>query len=65
MLQNTKNKKNNYKKMSEEYDYYLDFLLMGNKGVGKTSLLRRYVNLTYYDHSSLTGLDFVRKKNIN
>ncbi len=48
--------------MSEEYDYYLQFLLMGNKGVGKTSLLRRYINLIYhYD----TEDDYVRKKNIN
>ena len=48
--------------MSEEYDHYLSFLLMGNNHTGKTSLLRRYVNLTYYDHSLLTEDEFVRKK---
>ena len=48
--------------MSEEIDYYLKFLLMGNKGVGKTSLLRRYVEETYDDNYFFVPVDFVRKK---
>jgi len=48
--------------MSEEYDHYLRILLMGNNYIGKTSLLRRYVEETYDDNYFFVPVDFVRKK---
>ncbi len=51
--------------MSQGYDYYLRFLLMGNNYMGKSSLLRRYVEHIYDDSYFFFPEDFVRKKNIN
>ena len=65
MLQNTKNKKNNYKKMSEEYDYSFIVLLIGNNRVGKSSLLHKYMNIRRFNNSFHIYQEYVRKKNIN
>ncbi len=48
--------------MSQGYDYYLRFLLMGNYSVGKTSLLLRYVEDIYEANYYSFLEDFVRKK---
>ena len=51
--------------MSEEYDYSLKFLLIGNNRVGKSSLLNKYMNIRRFNNSFHLYQEFVRKKNIN
>ena len=51
--------------MSEEYDYSLKFLLIGNNRVGKSSLLNKYMNIRRFNNSFHIYQEFVRKKNIN
>lgn len=51
--------------MSKEYDYVFKIILLGESGVGKTSILNRYVKNTFNErYLSTIGLDFL-VKNIN
>ncbi len=46
-----------------QYDYYVKFMLIGDAGVGKTSLLNRYVNNRYSsEYKASIGFDFLIKK---
>jgi small GTP-binding protein len=43
----------------EEYDYVLKILLLGDSGVGKSSILLRFADDAFYDSQSATiGVDF-------
>jgi small GTP-binding protein len=43
----------------EEYDYVLKLLLLGDSGVGKSSILLRFADDKFVDHQSATiGVDF-------
>ena len=45
------------------YDYFFKVLLIGNKRVGKTSILNRYINDEYQEtFSDNVGSDFYIKK---
>jgi Ras-related protein Rab-1A len=45
--------------MNPEYDYLLKILLIGNWGVGKSSLLLRFADDIFSDNFMLTiGMDF-------
>ena len=48
----------------EKYEYYLRFLIVGNKYVGQKSLAGRYVEGEFGDDLFYPG-ESVRKKNIN
>ena len=50
--------------MSEEYDYSLIVLLIGNNHV-KSSLLHKYMNIRRFNNSFYIYQEYVRKKNIN
>ena len=42
-----------------EYDYLFKFLLLGNSGVGKTSLLCKFVDGTFsHRYITTVGIDF-------
>ena len=49
----------------QEYDYLFKLLLIGNSGVGKSSLLFRFSeNIWEKEFIPTIGVDFVSKKNI-
>lgn len=46
-----------------DYDYLIKLLVLGDSGVGKTSLLVRYVDDRYCDRFlSTVGIDFKEKR---
>lgn len=47
-----------------EYDYLFKLILIGDPGVGKTSILYRYTEQTFgFSHFALIGVDFKTKTN--
>jgi len=51
--------------MCEEYDYLTKIIIIGDSGVGKSSILRRFSSGNYDPNESCTiGVDFAVKQNI-
>ena len=50
------------KKNSQEYEYIFKLILIGNSGVGKSSILNRYMHQTFKESYKCTiGVDFLMK----
>ncbi len=53
---------NKTKNKSSDYQYIFKLILIGNSGVGKSSILNRYMNKTFEDSYKCTiGVDFLMK----
>ena len=53
---------NKTKNKSSDYQYIVKLILIGNSGVGKSSILNRYMNKTFEDSYKCTiGVDFLMK----